>query len=269
VAMMYAHLLEPPPKLSERRPDLGPAVDDVIAKAVAKSRDDRYARPSEFALALRQAVGAAASGIPVEATPGGSETILAGSALATPPASAAPAPPATPIAPATPATPAAPPVEPTPPSTAATGGGGSNRRKLAVGGAILAALVAAGVLIPLLALSDGKSSSEKTAAAGSTSAATSTAATPGTATIVQKAATLLSVLGPSQVTKECTAQDTLVGGAVEADVCASAPTDPTSQPNRFQFSFSILVLLTPCVAATLKTCETRVADLPLREAGCS
>ena len=56
VAMMYAHLLEPPPKLSERRPDLGFAVDEVIAKAVAKSRDDRYARPSEFALALRQAV---------------------------------------------------------------------------------------------------------------------------------------------------------------------------------------------------------------------
>ena len=76
VAMMYAHLLEPPPKLSERRPDLGFPVDEVIAKAVAKSRDDRYARPSEFALALRQAVGANA--------PVGPETILAGSALAAP-----------------------------------------------------------------------------------------------------------------------------------------------------------------------------------------
>ena len=74
--MMYAHLLEPPPKLSERRPDLGFPVDEVIAKAVAKSRDDRYARPSEFALALRQAVGANA--------PVGPETILAGSALAAP-----------------------------------------------------------------------------------------------------------------------------------------------------------------------------------------
>ena len=84
VAMMYAHLLEPPPKLSERRPDLGFPVDEVIAKAVAKSRDDRYARPSEFALALRQAVGANA--------PVGPETILAGSALAAPAAPAAPAP---------------------------------------------------------------------------------------------------------------------------------------------------------------------------------
>jgi tRNA A-37 threonylcarbamoyl transferase component Bud32 len=242
VAMMYAHLLEPPPKLSERRPDLGPAVDDVIAKAVAKSRDDRYARPSEFAVALRQAVGAAASGAPVEATPGGSETILAGSALATPAASAATAPPAAPAEPATPAAPASPPVEPTPPSTAAPGGGGSNRRRLAVGGAILAALVAAGILIPLLALSGGKSSSEGTAgttpAATSAPAATSTAATPGTTTVGQvAAASLLSVLAPSQVTKECTAQDAPAGGAVETEVCASSPTDPTSEPNRFQFSF--------------------------------
>ena len=64
VAMMYAHLLEPPPKLTEKRPDLPPEVDEVIAKAVAKSKEDRYERPTEFALALKQAVGAgAASGV--------------------------------------------------------------------------------------------------------------------------------------------------------------------------------------------------------------
>ena len=215
VAMMYAHLLEPPPKLSERRPDLGFPVDEVIAKAVAKSRDDRYARPSEFALALRQAVGANA--------PVGPETILAGSALTAP---AAPA-----EKPAEPEpTPTEP--EPTPQPTAAAAAGASNRRKLIVGGGILAVIVAAGVLIPLLALSGGKSSSPETAAARSTGAITA-----GTPTVAPEAASLLSVVAPSQVTKECTAQSAPANGAVETFVCVSAPTDPTSVPNAFRFSF--------------------------------
>ena len=51
VAMMYAHLLEPPPKVTDKRPDLPTKVDDVIAKAAAKSKDDRYAQPTEFATA--------------------------------------------------------------------------------------------------------------------------------------------------------------------------------------------------------------------------
>ena len=215
VAMMYAHLLEPPPKLSERRPDLGFPVDEVIAKAVAKSRDDRYARPSEFALALRQAVGANA--------PVGPETILAGSALTAP---AAPA-----EKPAEPEpTPTEP--EPTPQPTAAAAAGASNRRKLIAGGGILAVIVAAGVLIPLLALSGGKSSSPETAAARSTGAITA-----GTPTVAPEAASLLSVVAPSQVTKECTAQSAPANGAVETFVCVSAPTDPTSVPNAFRFSF--------------------------------
>ena len=217
VAMMYAHLLEPPPKLSERRPDLGTAADEVIAKAVAKSRDDRYARPSEFALALRQAVGANA--------PVGPETILAGSVLAAPAAPAAPA--------EKPAEPEPRPTEPepTPQPAAEAAAGASNRRKLVVGGGILAVIVAAGVLIPLLALSGGKSSSSQTAVA------TSPGATAGTPTVVPEASSLLSVLAPSQVAKECTAQSAQANGAVETFVCVSAPTDPTSVPNAFRFSF--------------------------------
>ena len=220
VAMMYAHLLEPAPKLTERRPDLGPAVDEVIAKAVAKSRDDRYARPSEFALALRQAVGASA--------PVGPETTLAGSALA------APAAPAEQQAepPAEPGPPAEPEPAPAPQPKPETATGASNRRKLVVGGGILAVLVAAGVLIPLLALSNGKASSPESA--GATSTAVSSAGTP---TVAPEASNLLSVLVPSQVAKECTAQGAPDNGAVETDVCLSAPTDPTSQPNAFRLSF--------------------------------
>ncbi len=56
VAMMYAHLLEPPPKVTDKRPDLPTKVDEMIAKAVAKSKDDRYAQPTEFATAFKQAL---------------------------------------------------------------------------------------------------------------------------------------------------------------------------------------------------------------------
>ena len=42
VAVLQAHLLEPPPKLREHRPDLPRGLDRVIATAMAKSKDDRY-----------------------------------------------------------------------------------------------------------------------------------------------------------------------------------------------------------------------------------
>ena len=219
VAMMYAHLLEPPPKPTERRPDLRHEVDEVIAKAVAKSRDDRYARPSEFALALKQAVGAEASGVSVGApAPGAGETVLAGGPPAGVPAPAESR--------------AEPPAKPeaTPPRTG-DGTGDRSRRKLLVGGGVLA-VVLAGVLIPLLALSGGKSDKEKAPAAAPTGVTSG-----GNATGAANATSLLSVLAPSQVAEECTAQDAPAGGAVETDVCVSAPTDPTAQPNAFQFSF--------------------------------
>jgi serine/threonine-protein kinase len=51
VAMMYAHLLEPPPRVSDKRPDLSPELDEVVAKAMAKSKDDRYDNVRDFAAA--------------------------------------------------------------------------------------------------------------------------------------------------------------------------------------------------------------------------
>jgi tRNA A-37 threonylcarbamoyl transferase component Bud32 len=217
VAMMYAHLLEPPPKPTEKRPDLPAEVDDVIAKAVAKSRDDRYERPSEFALALRQAVGSEAPGaMAAAAAPGARETVLAGGRPAPAPAQAS----STPAA-------AEPKKQPVPREPGAGG-----RRKLLVGGGVLA-VVAAGVLIPLLAFSGGKSSPGKAAAAAKTTTLPAGAAPAGGST----AANLLAVLAPSQVAKECTPQNVPVSGALETNLCVSAPTDPTSQPDQFQFSF--------------------------------
>src|SRR3954447_3525685 len=40
-AIMYAHIVDPPPKVSERRPELPPALDAVIAAGMAKDPDDR------------------------------------------------------------------------------------------------------------------------------------------------------------------------------------------------------------------------------------
>ncbi len=56
VALMYAHLLEPPPQVTHKRPDLSPEIDAVVAKAMAKSPDDRYATTPEFATAMRKAL---------------------------------------------------------------------------------------------------------------------------------------------------------------------------------------------------------------------
>ena len=56
-AAIWAHLNKPPPSLAERRPGLPPAVDGVIAKALAKAQADRYDTCWEFADALRDALG--------------------------------------------------------------------------------------------------------------------------------------------------------------------------------------------------------------------
>src|SRR4051812_49708878 len=48
VEVLYAHIQDPPPKISEVRADVPAGLDDVIAKAMAKKPEDRYASCSEF-----------------------------------------------------------------------------------------------------------------------------------------------------------------------------------------------------------------------------
>jgi serine/threonine protein kinase len=55
VAVLNAHLHAPPPKLSRAAPDVPPALEHVISKALSKSPLDRYAGCGEFVNAARAA----------------------------------------------------------------------------------------------------------------------------------------------------------------------------------------------------------------------
>ena len=59
LAVMWAQLSAAAPSLRAERPELSPAVDEVVARALAKSPDDRYPTCTAFAAALRTACGLA------------------------------------------------------------------------------------------------------------------------------------------------------------------------------------------------------------------
>jgi serine/threonine protein kinase len=68
MAVLWAHLSQPPPAVSTHRPGLD-AADAVFAKALAKIPDDRYASCGQFADALRLALGLAPYDTGPHATP--------------------------------------------------------------------------------------------------------------------------------------------------------------------------------------------------------
>ena len=62
MAVISQHLHAPPPRVSERRAELGP-LDPVIVKAMAKDPRDRFATCSEFAQAFAQQAAAVNAGV--------------------------------------------------------------------------------------------------------------------------------------------------------------------------------------------------------------
>ncbi len=56
IAVLYAHLEDPPPHPTTARPGLPEAVDEVVAKAMAKSPDRRYSTAPELTRALSDAL---------------------------------------------------------------------------------------------------------------------------------------------------------------------------------------------------------------------
>ncbi len=59
IAVLYAHMSEPPAPVSSRRPGLPAALDPVLDRVLAKSPADRYPTCAAFTSALRQAIGLA------------------------------------------------------------------------------------------------------------------------------------------------------------------------------------------------------------------
>ena len=137
MAVLYAHLSVPPPRVTAVRPDLPAAVDRVLARVLAKAAEERYTSCGAFADALRGALGVepydfSGPGRPVGSPrsgapdgPGYQRTVTAGPGD-TPPPSRAPStarltiPPDSPGAPSlVPSGPVAPPAK-TPATAAAT-----------------------------------------------------------------------------------------------------------------------------------------------------
>jgi serine/threonine-protein kinase len=56
-ATMYAHIVEPPPSVSARRPELPKALDDVLAAGMAKDPDDRQGSAGALVIEMLEALG--------------------------------------------------------------------------------------------------------------------------------------------------------------------------------------------------------------------
>jgi Protein kinase domain len=65
---LHAHVVEPPPRVSERRPELPAALDEVIARAMAKDPRERYRSPGRLMRAAAEALEVEAT-VPVLVTP--------------------------------------------------------------------------------------------------------------------------------------------------------------------------------------------------------
>ena len=57
--VLHAHVEDPPPSVSERRGDLSPAIDSVVARGMAKDPDDRYGSCTGLIAAARTALARA------------------------------------------------------------------------------------------------------------------------------------------------------------------------------------------------------------------
>src|ERR1019366_1022423 len=70
LAIISAHLRDPPPRPTELRPDLPAAIDDVVATGMAKSPQQRYSTCAELTAAAREALGVASSDLAAVGAPG-------------------------------------------------------------------------------------------------------------------------------------------------------------------------------------------------------
>jgi predicted ATPase/class 3 adenylate cyclase/tRNA A-37 threonylcarbamoyl transferase component Bud32 len=76
MAALIMHMQEPVPSALDRNPDLPPAVDEVMMKALAKEPADRYASANELALAVIATLGGTMSRIPSRLQAATGESIM-------------------------------------------------------------------------------------------------------------------------------------------------------------------------------------------------
>ena len=248
VAVMHAHLTSPPPRLTDARPDLPKDLDRVIARAMAKSRDERFGTTPELIDAvhavLRRSPAASSPPldrhdvpvIPVEAGPSGESAPVAESVLPPEPAAPAVAEADVPVAGqpsapapepaqalADPAPQASAPVAPPPHAPPSRRAPSLPRWGVTAILVALAALVS-GTVAYIVARGDGET-------AAATTAATSTDET------VPEAPLSLAGLVPGTLWKNCAVQNEPTSGATESAVCLQ-PTDVPGQnpPDRWQLS---------------------------------
>jgi outer membrane biosynthesis protein TonB len=227
-SIIHAHLVEPPPKLTLKRPDLPAGLNAVITRAMAKAKEDRFSTGAELTNAVRAAARdealATSTGYAQPVTPVAAETILAPPerpAAPEPPPAPPPAPPAPQPSTAAEPAPAPPPREPR--TVALT------TRRLVVLGVALAALLAAAVLAAVL-LSGGDDTDPSAGAPGTTAPGTTQANQPAAAGPDTADAGLVSLV-PNTVFKDCEAA-AAAPGAVETASC-KPPTDPAARTQPF------------------------------------
>jgi serine/threonine protein kinase len=256
VAVMHAHLVEPPPLLTAARPDLPKSLNRVIAQAMAKSKDERYNSCEELIEAARGAAlqrTSSAAVVPPHAATGPAEESLAGqSALASVTTLEETATPSDAEAAsvtggvvrddnlqASGAPPTGPPVEATgAPSRAGAGGPppASGKRPerpmrwLPLALVALAAAALSGVAVYLLTKDDSKP------AAAQTVTTTTTPTTPTVPTTPVAAAKGLEGVVLKPVWKQCAVSTTPQPDAVESAVCLPLSNPTTFFPDRLDLS---------------------------------
>jgi serine/threonine protein kinase len=222
--VIHAHLVEPPPKVSAKRPDLPIGINAIIATAMAKAMEDRFPSAGEFARAFR---GVALGAVMDERRPAAAATVAAPATAYSP---TTPVPGPTPIPAAQtpsesapqPPEPARPPRPPREPRTVTL----SRGRMLALAAA-LAAIIAGAVTAAVLLTGGGEKKATPGGGATTTGQVTTTAAPP--------AAVGLPGVVPNEIFRYCSEVAPRAGAALTA-TCQPPPAGTRFFPNSWEIS---------------------------------
>jgi hypothetical protein len=219
-SLIKAHLSDPPPRLSEKRPDVPLAVTDIIQTAMAKKKEDRYATCGDFVRALRGVALGTTSGPSIAPAPATVHASAIGQGGGNPPGGGPPT--------------GSPLPEPTgksgPRTVTVTG------RKIAALAALLA-LVVAGIVLGFLLL--GGDDDGGAVAVDTTTGQTTTQSTTETGGALEVSSAIAGIV-PRDVTKNCKTAATREG-AVETVMCTSKGVEffPTLELSFFNDSASL------------------------------